>query len=176
MKDFFRQADKAVLGSLSVLVFFVLGFVWWVFDFDYSVPMWVLSLTVIICYLVCVVVYAICSSRKSSTVYRLPAVKTIHKNNDKVIFLVEKNELFNQGSYATVCYQTDEESLEIVLGLGYVQAINSAGLLQVEIEKLMQTDMAKELYDKIQNTPAYRRAIKMKPSIYKELLQEVYYG
>lgn len=173
MKEFFRQVDKAVLGSLSALVFFVLGFLWWIFDFDSLVPMWVLSLTIIICYLVCVVVYAVCSSRKSSTVYRLPAVKTIHKSCDKVIFLVEKNELFNQGSYATICYQTDEESLETVLGLGYVQTINSAGLLQVEIEKLMQTEMAKELYEKIDNTPACRKAIKMKPSIYKELIQEV---
>lgn len=173
MKEFFRQVDKAVLGSLSALVFFVLGFLWWIFDFDNSVPMWVLSLAIIICYLVCIVVYAICSSRKSSTVYRLPAVKAIHKSNDKVIFLVEKNELFNQGSYATICYQTDEESLETVLGLGYVQTINSAGLLQVEIEKLMQTEMVKELYEKINNTPACRKAIKIKPSIYKELIQEV---
>ena len=42
-----------------------------------------------------------------------------------------------------------------------------------KLRGLNQTEMAKELYEKIDNTPACRKAIKMKPSIYKELIQEV---
>ena len=170
MKNFFKQADKAILGGVSALLFFLFGFLWWIYDFDALVPMWVLVIVIILCYFTCIVIYAVCSSRKTTEVYRLPKVRSIYRTNEKIIFLVEKNDLFNQGHYATICYQADDDSIETVIGLGYVQTINSAGLLQIEVEKLADSDMAKELYGKIENTTAFRKAIIIKPSIYKWLI------
>ena len=173
MKKFFRQLNNAVLGGLSAFIFFVLGFLWWVFDASTLVPMWVLSIVIIDCYLVCIVVYGFCSIRQETSIYRLPTIKSINKVNGNYIFIVEKNDLFNQGSYATVCFQDDEDSLETVLGLGYVQSINSAGYLQIVIEKLSDNENAVRIYKKIDNSVFYRKSIKLKPSIHKELFEEV---
>lgn len=163
----------AVLCSLSAFVFFALGFIWWIFEPSFHVPMWILSLVIIICYLICIIVYGLCSMKQSTTIYRLPAIKSIKKVNGTDIFIVEKNDLFNQGSYATICYQEDDESLEIVLGLGYVQSINSAGYLQIVVEALFNTENVASIYSKIDNTPSYRKAIKIKPSVDKSLFEEV---
>lgn len=81
--------------------------------------------------------------------------------------------MFNQGSYATICYQDNEESLELIIGLGYVESINSAGNLQVVIERLSSAESAKKIYDNIKNTSFYRKAIIIKPSIDKKILEEV---
>lgn len=173
LKKFFKQLNNAVLGGLSAFIFFVLGFLWWVFDANTLVSMWVLSAVIIVCYLICIIVYGLCSIRQDTSVYRLPAIKSITKFKENYIFIVEKNDLFNQGSYATICYQDDDDSLETVLGLGYVESINSAGYLQISMEKLINTDAAVKICKKIENTAAYRKSIKIKPSIHKELFEEV---
>lgn len=174
LKKFFQQLNVAVLCGLSCFIFFVLGFIWWIFDPTTPVPMWVVSLIVIVCYLICVVVFGLCSLKKETTVYRLPAVKSINRIKDKYVFIVERNDLFNQGSYATICYQDDDDSLETVIGLGYVEAINSAGFLQIAIEQLSSSEAAKKIYKKIDNTKTCRNAIKIKPSIHKELFEEAF--
>lgn len=111
--------------------------------------------------------------KQSTIIYRLPTIRSINKVNGKDVFIVEKNDLFSQGSYTTICYQKDEESLEITLGLGYVQSINSAGNLQVVFENISNTDIVADICNKIENTSFYRNAIKIKPSIDKKLLEEV---
>ena len=172
MKKFFNQLNNAVLGGLSAFIFFVLGFLWWIFDANTLVQMWVLSAIIIVCYLICIIVYGICSIKNDAPLYRLPAVKSINKANSKLIFVTEKNDLFNQGSYATICYQDDEEGLEVVVGLGYVQTITSAGCLQIELLRIINSDTVKEIYDRIENKKTYRNAIKIKPSVYSEFIEE----
>jgi len=172
LKRFFRQVNNAVLASLSALIFFILGFLWWIFDANTLVPMWVLSTVIIACYLVCIVVYGLCSMQRDTSVYRLPKIKNIVEHNNDYIFIVEKNDLFTQGSYATICFQEDDDSLEAVLGIGYVQSINTSGYLQVVVEKLSSIESALEIYKKIKNTKYYRESIKIKPSIHKELFEE----
>ena len=172
MKKFWTQVNNAIIGGLSVFIMFILGFIWWVFEPHTLVPMWVLSPTIIACYLICIIVYGLCSIKKDSIVYRLPAVRSIQHLNNKLIFIVEKNDLFNQGSYATICYQDNEESLELIIGLGYIESINSAGNLQVVIERLSSAESAKKIYDNIKNTSFYRKAIIIKPSIDKKILEE----
>lgn len=110
--------------------------------------------------------------KQSTTIYRLPTIKSIQKVNDAEVFIVEKNDLFNQGSYATICFQEDDEGLEIILGLGYVQSINSAGYLQIVIENLSTAKNAIDIYRRIENTEFYRKSIKIKPSIDKKLFEE----
>lgn len=172
IKKFFQHINIAVLCGLSAFIFFALGFVWWVFDATTPVPMWVLSLVIIACYLVCVIVYGLCSLKKDTAVYRLPAVRSIHKIKDNYIFIVESNDLFNQGSYASICYQDDDDSIETVIGLGYVQSVNSAGNLQIVFERLLSSDTSVRIYKKIDNSKNFRKAIKIKPSIHKELFEE----
>lgn len=172
LKDFFKQIDKAILGSLSVFLFFVLGFIWWIFDADTYIPIWILFVVIILCYLICIIIYAFGTAKEVTTVYRLPIVKNIIRVNEKCIFIVEKNELFSQGAYATICYQNKDSNLEIVLGLGYVQSINSSGCAQIETMRVLNDPQVIEIYQKIKNTSFDRKSIKIKPSVYKELFEE----
>lgn len=166
MKKILKEVDKIILGSITSVMIFIIGFLWWMFEPNYKIPIWILFVIIVIYYIICIIIYAIFSSKKDTLVYRLPKVKNIVEQGEKIIFIVEKNELFSQGSYATICYQDDDDSLENILGLGYVQAINSAGFLQIE--------MISNLKDKnIKNTTVFRNSIKIKPSIYKELIEGV---
>lgn len=171
MKKFFKEFDKVLLSSLTALIFFVLGFFWWIWSPDTTVPMWLLSLVIIVCYIFCIIIYAACSTKSKESVYRLPKIKNIYKDKDKIIFIVEKNDLYSQGSLAAICYQEEPEQLEIILGLGYVQSINSAGNLQISISPVNNPN-ALNIYNKIENTPTFRRSILIKPSIHRELWEE----
>ena len=86
--------------------------------------------------------------------------------------MIEKNDLFSRGSYATICYQENDDSFELVLGLGYVQSITSAGYLQIELETVVVDKTATEILNKMENSCFYRNAIKIKPSTDKELIKE----
>lgn len=169
MKQFFKEIDKVLISGLTVFIFFVLGFIWWIWSADTAVPMWLLSLVIIICYIICIIIYAVCSTRSKESVYRLPKIKSIYKDENKIIFIVEKNDLYSQGSYATICYQSDPDQLEITIGLGYVQSTTSAGFLQISIERLINDSNVNKIVNKIENTAVFRNSILIKPSIHKEL-------
>ena len=171
-KKFFSKLNVVLVGGLSVFIFFVLGFIWWIFDANTQVPMWLLSVVIILCYIVCIIVYGVCSTEKGDSLYRMPMVKCIHKRQDKLILIVENNELFRQGSLATICYQEDEKGLEIVLGLGYVQTFTTAGYLQIGLIRVINDESVQEVYKKLEDTKFYRKAIKVKPSVYNELIGE----
>lgn len=172
MNKFFKEIDKVLIGGLTVFISFVLTFIFWVWSADTAVPMWLLSLVIIFCYIICIIVYAVCSTRSQESVYRLPKIRSIYKDESKIIFIVEKNDLYSQGSYATICYQADPEQLEITLGLGYVQSTTSAGHLQISIERLIKGPKIDDIVSKIENTAAFRSSILIKPSIHKELWEE----
>ena len=173
MKSFWNHVDKLLLGSVTVVVILAINILCWIFSADCLIPMWVLILVIIGAYLICIAIYGACTTKKDSSVYRLPQVKRITKIKDKFVFIVEKNDLFNQGSYATVCYQDDDDNLEIVLGLGYVQSVTAAGTLQIVIEKSSESEAVTKIFKKIDNTAFYKKSIKIKPSIHKELLKGV---
>lgn len=172
MKKFFKEVDKVLLSGLTVFIFFVLGFIWWIWSADTTVPMWMLSLVIILCYIICLIVYAVCSTKSKESIYRLPKIRSIYKDEIKMIFIVEKNDLYSQGSYVTICYQSDPEQLELTLGLGYVQSTTTAGCLQISIVRLIKDSKVEEIVGKIENTAAFRSSILIKPSIYKALLEE----
>lgn len=169
MKKFLKEVDKVLLSGLTVFIFFVLGFIWWIWNADTTVPMWLLSLVIILCYIVCLIIYAACSTRSNESIYRLPKIRSIYKDEMKMVFIVEKNDLYSQGSYVTICYQSDPEQLELTLGLGYVQSTTSAGFLQISIERLIVDSKVDDIVNKIENTAVFRSSILIKPSIHKEL-------
>lgn len=172
MKKFWKQADKAILGSVTALVLLVINILCWIFNFNSSVPMWIYLITILLFYLCCIIVYAICSSRKDQVVYRLPAVINIYKDSKNIVFVIEKNDLFNQDSYVTICYQSEDEILETVLALGCVQSITTEGYLQIKIEKVVKDETAQKILKNIKNTKSYRNSIRIKPGIHKELVKE----
>ena len=173
LKDFFKNLNGVLVGGLTVVVILVLSFLWWVFDFDYMVPLWIVCIIVIVAYIICIIIYGIFSLKKEVKIYRLPKVIKIVKAKKSIIFIVEKNELFNQGSYATVCYQEDDEDIETVIGLGYVETINNKGYLQIKIEKKVNKKEVDDIFKKIEDKKHIKQTIKIKPSIHKNLFEEV---
>lgn len=171
MKEFWNRINKAVLGGITAIVFFLLGFLWWVFGPQDTVPMWMLSLAVIIGYMVCVIVYAI-ASRNIEITYVLPKVKSIRHTENNIIFLLERNELFMQGAYVTIAYQDEDDLIEVVLGLGYIETINSQGNMQVVFIKPSESQQAADIIKDLKDKKHDRNAIKIKPTVQKTSVEE----
>lgn len=169
MKKFFKYIEKFILGGVTVLLSLILGLLWWILDADYLVPLWIIFIVVLGCYCFLIVIYAIFSLKKESIVYRLPTVKKIIKSEqNEIVFIVEKNDLFSQGAYTTICYQEDDESLEVVIGLGYVQSVTEK-FLQIEVYRPLKGEKQDKIYKELQDSATKRKAIKIKPAITKDL-------
>lgn len=171
MKKIFEKVDKIIIGSVTIVISLILNFIWWIYSYDKLVPIWVVCLVIIVCYIVCVMFYSYFSTKSYETVYHLPKVKKIIKQERKIIFIVEENNLFREGSYATICYQNDENELENVIGLGYVQTINNKNNMQIEIIKTIG-DEAKIILNEIKDIKNDKESIIIKPSIHKDLIEE----
>ena len=171
-KKFWKHIDKIFLGSITTLVLLIVNILCWIFSADFMIPMWLYIITMLVMYICCIVVYAVASSKKESIVYRLPTVMSIYKDPQNLIFIVEKNELFNINSYVTICYQSQDELLETVLALGVVDSTTSEGYLQITIEKMIQNEKVEKVLKSLKDTKAYRDSIKIKPGIHRDLLKE----
>ena len=171
-KEFWKNIDKALLSSVTVLFTLALGFMWWIFSPGYRIPMWLFSLAILFCYGVCIAVYAVCSAGKMVmfTLPRVKAIRTVGKRPEKdFIFLVEKNDLFAQDSYATITYQDEDDEIEIILGLGRVETTNEQGNLQVVFDRQSESPQAKKILASLSNAKHHRDAVKVKPAISKFL-------
>lgn len=171
MKELWKRINKAILGGITAIIFFLLGFLWWLFGPQDTVPMWVFSLAVIVGYMTCVIVYAI-ASRNIRITYVLPKVKSIRHTENNIIFLLEKNELFMQGAYVTIAYQDEDDLIEVVLGLGYIETINSQGNMQVVFVKPSESQQAISIIENLKDKKHVRNAIKIKPTIQKTSVEE----
>ena len=166
MREFWKNINKVILGGITAVVAFVLGFLWWIFSPKDSVPMWLLCLAVILGYVACIIVYAL-STRSENITYVLPKIKAIRRSEENTIFLLEKNELFSQGAYVTIAYQDEDDSIETTLGLGYVETINSKGNMQVIFQKIVDSSQVKEIISSLSDKKQFRDAIKIKPTVFK---------
>lgn len=171
MRDFWSKVNKAVLGGITAVVFFLLGFLWWLFDPQDTVPMWAFSITIIAGYGACVAVYALASKNVEVT-YVLPKVKSIRHSENKTIFLLEKNDLFMQGAYVTIAYQDENDLIEIVLGLGYVETVNTQGNMQVVFISVTDDPQVKKIISEMSDKKSYRNAIKIKPTVSRKSIEE----
>lgn len=171
MKDFWSRLNNVVLGGITVVVVFLLGFLWWLFGPQDTVPMWLFSISIIIGYSACVVVYALASKNVEIT-YVLPKVKSIRHNENKTIFLLEKNELFTQGSYVTITYQDEDDLIEIILGLGYVETINTQGNMQIVFRRVVDDPQVKKIISEMSDKKHHRNAIKIRPTVQQKFVEE----
>ncbi len=173
MRKFFRNISNLIVGAIFVLVTFALSFIWWVFEPNTTVPLWVLSIVIVVFFLIILIIWAVFTTKKEPSVYRLPKIKSMEKLQNKYILIVEHNDLFGQGSLATISYQTDEESVEMLLGVGYVESISNNGNLQIEILPSKNNPDAQKILKATMNTKSYKKVIKVKPSLHKDIITEV---
>ena len=164
MRNILKEINKVLIGGLTVTIVLMLSFLWWLFDPTYPVPIWVLSLFIIIFYVISIIIYAVCSSKKR-VLYELPQVRSIQRVQNKLILIVEKNDLFFQGAYLTVTYQADNDEVEIILGTGYVETINARGNMQVVFAEIVDDSYVRKLIQGLANHKNNCLAVKIKPAI-----------
>ena len=148
-----------------------MGYIWWLYNPDDSIPMKFFCGAVIVSYAVCVVVYVLASEKREVS-FVLPRVKNISMLGDKRIFVVERNELYSYNSYVTIAYQEDDDEIEIILGMGLVETINENGNMQVVFVKITNDKNALKILKSLNNNKKSCRAIKIKPSITKQFFEE----
>ena len=169
MGNFWKRIDKLLLGSVTFFVTFLLGFLWWICQPSDTVPMWLFSACIIICYVICIVIYA-ASPREKTVVYRLPQVRSIYRDTDRLIILLEKSDLFSYDSLATISYQNGNDELETILGLGRVENVNTQGNAQVVFVRQLESDRVREIINGLSDSKQSVRALRIKPSVTMELL------
>lgn len=169
MKEFLSRINNIILGGVTVIVTLLLGFIWWFFEPEDQVPIYVPVLIIIIGYGVCMVVYAMASKNVEIT-YVLPKVISIRQVDSKIIFLVEKNELFAQGTFVTIAYKDKDDKIETDLGIGYVETINSEGNLQVVFLDNQFDSQILEIISKASDKKCYRDSIMIKPTLPNNIL------
>lgn len=171
MKNIFKHINYVLLGGTTVIITLILSFVMWIYKPDDHIPMWLFAISMIICYIICIITYAICKNKVEIT-YTLPKVKKICKLQEKIIFIVEKNELYSHNSIVTIAYQDEDDELEILLGIGYVETINTQGNLQIAFQKISSDKNAQEIISKLDDKKHDINSVKIKPTIAKKLLEE----
>ncbi|MCL2844848.1 MAG: hypothetical protein FWE23_05290 [Chitinivibrionia bacterium] len=171
MRKFLTQIDKLLVGSITVGFTFLIGLLWWIFTPSHLVPMWLLSLVIILGYFMCIITYGICKSKERVVLYTLPRVKAIDRAK-KLTFIVEKNELFSQGMMVSICHQQFDSQIEKLLGIGIVETINTSGNMQIVFyDNDISNNEHYELIGNLQNNKKDCCAIKIKPTIHKDLLK-----
>lgn len=167
-----KVKNTKVIGTFSLLVF-IIQFLWYLFEPNYRVPIWLLSLAVIVIWLVWLITYTMVSSENIAT-YKLPAVRAIH-NESKIIFILEKNELYNVDMLVSIYYFDEIKSYELFLGIGYIHNVNDNGHPQVVFLHIDEDKDNRETINSIikgiKNDFETIRRIKVKPSVSKFYLK-----
>ena len=165
IKKIFNNINKLLIGGITVVFLLFVSIIIWVFPKDTEVNIIVVVIILIICYMICIVEYAILKTIRVET-YNLPSVKRIIRKEEGIILLVEKSDLFEVRQVVTISYQAGDDELEIELGCGVVESINSMGNLQIRIKfEDVYTAEGSRIYNVIDDNAIYRSALKVKPGI-----------
>lgn len=168
-----EKFNLSVLGSVNILFTFSMSFLWWRFSPDYLVSIWVLWLVIIFFYLVCIIIYSMCSAKNEVVLFELPRVKGISPvirghSLSEIKFIMESNSLFEYESCMILKYYDEDSNTEIKLGIGCVEDIYATnGNMQVRFIELSEDEQARKIIASLKNTKHHVNAIRIKPLIQK---------
>lgn len=170
MKEFFKHVDKLLVAGVTVIFTLILGFIWYMWPPCTSIPIWILTIVMILCYICCVIIYGILKSSEKKVIYVLPSVQAIYKDDDAklLIFVVEPNDLFSIGALTSIYHQGEEDDIELLLGIGFVENINSKKNLQVKFLKTPEDERVLNIIAGLKNSKRDCKAIRIKPGILKD--------
>lgn len=165
-----ENIDKALLGATTLIVFFVIQFLCYIFNPNDLVPMWVVLAVVIVAYICCVIIYAIGKARVSPVQYVLPRISTYRILEGHIILIAEKNDLFSQQSLVTVYHQDSPNDLETAIAIGFVETINPQGNMQIRLIECLNQEMVQNVFKpELIHKPLH--SIYVKPTISHEYLE-----
>ncbi|MBQ4443688.1 MAG: hypothetical protein II896_03370 [Clostridia bacterium] len=168
-RPFFKRINIALTGGCTIVIGLIINLLCWIFDAKTLVPLWIVFIILLICYLIIIIVYALLKNPKTE-MYRLPAVKTIYFEDADPVFIVEPNELYGQGALVTIVFQADEDSIETILGVGFIETINDKQYRQIRFYERSKNENAQEKLKFLNQD--HRKCIKIKPYVTKQILQD----
>lgn len=164
MKRLWKQFNKTILGSTTILFVFIITLLLWLFTPFQQVPMWVVILVLVVAYGVCIVVYAI-SSEGKERIFTLPKVLAIHKREDKITLIVEESELLFYNAMVSIFFHSSDTGFETFLGNGYVETINREKNRQVIFIDYSGEKEAQNIVSRLSNDNETARSLIVKLSI-----------
>ena len=149
MKKKFLKIVERFFGGFFGVISLIIGFFWWRFsDPMTNIPLWCLFVAFFLFYLIIILLYSLAKEPKV-TIYKNPAVKNIHMDDNEPTFIVEPNDLYGQGAGVSIFFQEKEDDIEIFLGIGYVETINNNKFLQIIFLDKSQKPNAVSIIEKI---------------------------
>lgn len=175
-KQIWQHVDKTLLGSITVLAFFILQFSWFLTEPSDLVPIWIVHALAIVFYLCCILIYAFCRSKPATVQYRLPRVLTVSGMGSDAILILEKSELFSYHMVVTIYHQNGPGKLEIPIAIGMVETINQQGYPQIRMTKILEPEIIKDVFPAGQVSASSRKwkTVYVKPAILQEYLAGIF--
>ena len=162
-----EHVDTALLGSTSLIVFLVFQFLWYVFSPNQPVPMWVLMAMLIVFYICCVVLYAVCKTRTVTVRYQLPLIRNFRRVNGRIILIVDRDDLFSDGAFVTVYRPGSVRDLEIPLAIGRVEITSSQEYMQIILVQIMEQQLTDGIFRESGRASVWK-LVSVKPVISQE--------
>ena len=159
-KRMLQSLDKVLLGSVTVVFGLIISLLQYIFSSKYKVPFYVLIIVMLICYAVCIIMYAVMHTQteKEKTI-EFPRVITVTNMGQ---FVMEPSEQFKYGMLVTIYWL--ERDVEYEIARGYVENIQDDKKIIVRIESCNEEQM-QELEIKI--IPKSCKKIVIKPYVLK---------
>ncbi|MCL2254292.1 MAG: hypothetical protein FWC09_07585, partial [Lachnospiraceae bacterium] len=162
----------AMKNGITIIFFFIISNILTIFGvwgYKEPVPSYLLIIALWGMWVVWILTFTICANKKNS---KLPKVKKIVYKTGKVTFIVDNsNDLFGFESLASIYYYDNNDKIEILIGIGYVETINNKGYLQIVIVNWIFNETVCEIKEKLINKSAHCNDIMIKPSIPKICLE-----
>lgn len=163
--DFFKTLNNIIIGAVTVLFAMFIGFIEYICPKDYLVPMWVIYLIIIICYLLCIILYSIFSNQKNRDKNILPKVISI-TSNGKII--LTSSSIYKTNMLVTIKYEDDTYFGPIAIG--QVDCIQDDGKIVLSIIKKFEDGLRTKKIKLVNNSTTINK-LKIEPYIlYKDYL------
>ncbi|MCI5740165.1 MAG: hypothetical protein SO445_08350 [Lachnospiraceae bacterium] len=159
-KKILQSLDKVLLGSVTVIFLLLISLLQYIFSSTYKVPFYVLIIVMLVCYAVCIIIYAVMHSQKERE--RTPEYPRVITVTSRGQFVMEPSEQFKYGMLVTVYWL--ERDVEYEIARGYVENIQDDKKIIVRIEDYDE-EQIQELEIKI--TPKSCKKIIIKPYIFR---------
>lgn len=158
-----QSLDKVLLGSVTVVFLLLISLLQYIFSSEYKVPFYVLIIVMLLCYAVCVIIYAVMHAQTEKE--KTPEYPRVITLTDMGQFVLESSEQFKYGMLVTVYWL--ERDVEYEIAHGYVENIQDDKKIIVRIIEDTHEEQIRNLGIKI--TPKSCKKIIIKPYIYRNV-------
>lgn len=156
-----QSLDKVLLGSVTVVFLLLISLLQYIFSSEYKVPFYVLIIVMLLCYAVCVVIYAVMHTQaEKEKIKEYPRVITITGMGQ---FVMEPSEQFKYGMLVTIYWL--ERDVEYAIACGYVENVQDDQKIVVCVEDYDEEQIRKL---DIKITPKSCKRIVIKPYVFRD--------